>query len=145
MGSNDLIVSLSCQVILLSYGFNAKSTDVCHIKLPARWKWKCCSDFVFDSEALFDAKRNKVYQVLCSCFCPVLLNTRLCVRLRTSLGLQFRPHELAAGAIYLAAKFLKINLPQEGGKPWWTEFEVTPSILEGRQELRFLRPPSISW
>lgn len=51
-------------------------------------------------------------------------------RLRTSLGLQFKPHEVAAGAIYLAAKFLKISLPQQEGKPWWTEFQVTPAILE---------------
>lgn len=52
-------------------------------------------------------------------------------RLRTSLCLQFRPHQVAAGAIFLAANFLKIKLPSNGGKAWWQEFEVTPRELEG--------------
>ena len=37
-------------------------------------------------------------------------------RLRTSLCLQFKPHHIAAGAIFLAAKFLKVKLPSDGEK-----------------------------
>ncbi|XP_044468831.1 cyclin-T1-3-like [Mangifera indica] len=50
--------------------------------------------------------------------------------LRTSLCLQFRPHHVAAGAIFLAAKFLKVKLPSDGERMWWQEFEVTPHQLE---------------
>ena len=51
--------------------------------------------------------------------------------LRTSLCLQFKPHHIAAGAIFLAAKFLKVKLPNDGDKVWWQQFEVTPRQLEG--------------
>ncbi|KAI4371851.1 hypothetical protein MLD38_010151 [Melastoma candidum] len=50
--------------------------------------------------------------------------------LRTSLCLQFKPHHIAAGAIFLAAKFLKVKLPSDGEKAWWQEFDVTPRQLE---------------
>ncbi|XP_014509410.1 cyclin-T1-4 [Vigna radiata var. radiata] len=50
--------------------------------------------------------------------------------LRTSLCLQFKPHHIAAGAIFLAAKFLKVKLPSDGEKVWWQEFDVTPRQLE---------------
>jgi len=50
--------------------------------------------------------------------------------LRTSLCLQFKPHHIAAGAIFLAAKFLKVKLPSDGEKVWWQEFDVTPRHLE---------------
>ncbi|PIA55751.1 hypothetical protein AQUCO_00700222v1 [Aquilegia coerulea] len=50
--------------------------------------------------------------------------------LRTSLCLQFKPHHIAAGAIFLAAKFLKLKLPSEGEKVWWKEFDVTSRQLE---------------
>ncbi|XP_038697402.1 cyclin-T1-4-like isoform X2 [Tripterygium wilfordii] len=50
--------------------------------------------------------------------------------LRTSLCLQFKPHHIAAGAIFLAAKFLKVKLPSDGEKVWWQEFDVTPHQLE---------------
>jgi hypothetical protein len=52
-------------------------------------------------------------------------------RLRTSLCLQFKPHHIAAGAIFLAAKFLKVKLPSDGDKVWWQEFDVNPRQLEG--------------
>jgi hypothetical protein len=52
-------------------------------------------------------------------------------RLRTSLCLQFEPHDIAAGAIFLAAKFLKVKLPSDGDKIWWQDFDVTPRQLEG--------------
>ena len=51
--------------------------------------------------------------------------------LRTSSYLQFKPHHIAAGAIFLAAKFLKVKLPSDGEKVWWQEFDVTPRQLEG--------------
>ncbi|XP_022970821.1 cyclin-T1-3-like isoform X2 [Cucurbita maxima] len=50
--------------------------------------------------------------------------------LRTSLCLQFKPHHIAAGAVFLAAKFLKVKLPSDGEKVWWQEFDVTPRQLE---------------
>lgn len=50
--------------------------------------------------------------------------------LRTSLCLQFKPHHVAAGAIFLAAKFLKVKLPSDGERVWWQEFDVTPRQLE---------------
>jgi cyclin T len=56
---------------------------------------------------------------------------KMACRLRTSLCLQFKPHHIAAGAIFLAAKFLKVKLPSDGEKVWWQEFDVTPRQLEG--------------
>ena len=44
----------------------------------------------------------------------------------------------------MAAKFLKVNLPKDGDKVWWQQFEVTPRQLEGElsrslHPIRFLR------
>ncbi|XP_072987672.1 cyclin-T1-3-like [Typha latifolia] len=50
--------------------------------------------------------------------------------LRTSLCLQFKPHHIAAGAVFLAAKFLKVKLPSDGERVWWQEFDVNPRQLE---------------
>ncbi|CAL9117717.1 unnamed protein product [Musa textilis] len=50
--------------------------------------------------------------------------------LRTSLCLQYKPHHIAAGAVCLAAKFLKVKLPSDVEKGWWQEFDVTPRQLE---------------
>lgn len=58
--------------------------------------------------------------------------------LRTSLCLQFKPHHIAAGAIFLAAKFLKVNLPKDGDKVWWQQFDVTPRQLEGESHVLIL-------
>ncbi|KAL8093382.1 hypothetical protein AgCh_035307 [Apium graveolens] len=49
--------------------------------------------------------------------------------LRTSLCLQFKPHHIAAGAIFLAGKFLKVKLPSDG-LIWRQEFDVHPHQLE---------------
>ncbi|XP_019057357.1 PREDICTED: cyclin-T1-5 [Tarenaya hassleriana] len=57
--------------------------------------------------------------------------------LRTSLCLQFKPHHIAAGAIFLAAKFLKVKLPSDGEKLWWQEFDITPRQLEALVDLYF--------
>ncbi|KAF8388032.1 hypothetical protein HHK36_026698 [Tetracentron sinense] len=48
--------------------------------------------------------------------------------LRSSLWLQFKPHQIAAGAAYLAAKFLDFDLAYY--QSMWQEFQTTPSILQ---------------
>ncbi|KAM1829168.1 hypothetical protein ACFX1X_022383 [Malus domestica] len=48
--------------------------------------------------------------------------------LRSSLWLQFKPHHIAAGAAYLAAKFLNLDL--DSYKNIWQEFQATPDILQ---------------
>ncbi|KAG6764438.1 hypothetical protein POTOM_031907 [Populus tomentosa] len=48
--------------------------------------------------------------------------------LRSSLWLQFKPHHIAAGAAYLAAKFLNFDLAFH--QNIWREFETTPAILQ---------------
>ncbi|GAV74796.1 Cyclin_N domain-containing protein [Cephalotus follicularis] len=48
--------------------------------------------------------------------------------LRSSLWLQFKPHHIAAGAAYLAANFLNMNLASY--ENLWQEFETTPAILQ---------------
>ncbi|KAF9618835.1 hypothetical protein IFM89_002703 [Coptis chinensis] len=49
-------------------------------------------------------------------------------RLRSSLWLQFKPHHIAAGAAYLAAKILNFDLATHHGM--WQEFQTTPSICQ---------------
>ncbi|CAI5520491.1 unnamed protein product, partial [Closterium sp. Naga37s-1] len=49
--------------------------------------------------------------------------------LRTSLCLQVRAEQFAAGAISLAAKFLRVKLPGDSDSPWWADFNVTPKLL----------------
>lgn len=49
----------------------------------------------------------------------------------TTLCLQYKPHYIAAGSLFLAAKFHKVKLPTEkGGKVWWLEFDISPKQLE---------------
>ncbi|XP_022772710.1 cyclin-T1-3-like [Durio zibethinus] len=50
--------------------------------------------------------------------------------LRTTLCLQYKPHYIAAGSMYLAAKFQKVKLPMEKGKVWWLEFDISPNQLQ---------------
>ncbi|KAK4434014.1 Cyclin-T1-5 [Sesamum alatum] len=47
--------------------------------------------------------------------------------LRTSLWLQFKPHQIAAGAAYLAAKILNMNL--HSCHKVWHEFQTPPYVL----------------
>lgn len=56
-------------------------------------------------------------------------NSILFFRLRSSLWLQFKPHHIAAGAAFLAAQFLNLDLAYYQGI--WHEFQTTPSILQG--------------
>ncbi len=58
-------------------------------------------------------------------FCFILF-----CRLRSSLWLQFKPHHIAAGAAYLAANFLNLDLASYQNV--WHEFDATPAILHGR-------------
>ncbi|KAM1301399.1 hypothetical protein ACFX2H_012440 [Malus domestica] len=60
----------------------------------------------------------KIFYLTC-CFCSWL---------RSSLWLQFKPHHIAAGAAYLAAKFLNLDL--DSYKNIWQEFQATPDILQ---------------
>jgi hypothetical protein len=46
------------------------------------------------------------------------------------LVVQFKPHYIAAGSLYLAAKFNNFRLPSDG-KVWWHEFDVAPKQLQG--------------
>ncbi|XP_010275580.1 PREDICTED: cyclin-T1-3-like [Nelumbo nucifera] len=48
----------------------------------------------------------------------------------TTLCLQYKVHYIAAGSMFLAAKFSKVKLPSEKGKVWWLEFDVSPQRLE---------------
>ncbi|PIN13932.1 CDK9 kinase-activating protein cyclin T [Handroanthus impetiginosus] len=48
--------------------------------------------------------------------------------LRSSLWLQFKPHQIAAGAAYLAAKFLNMNLAS--CHYVWHEFHTPPFVLK---------------
>jgi hypothetical protein len=57
------------------------------------------------------------------------LLTVLFYRLRSSLWLQFKPHHIAAGAAYLAAKFLNLDLSSY--QNIWQEFQTTPAIVQG--------------
>lgn len=50
--------------------------------------------------------------------------------LRTSLCLQHKPHYIAAGSLFLAAKVKNVKLPTAKGKAWWMEFDVSPKQLE---------------
>ncbi|KAL0457241.1 UNVERIFIED_CONTAM: Cyclin-T1-4 [Sesamum latifolium] len=58
--------------------------------------------------------------------------------LRSSLWLQFKPHQIAAGAAYLAAKFLNMNLASCHNV--WHEFHTPPSVLKGESLLRTFEP-----
>lgn len=52
-------------------------------------------------------------------------------RLSTTLCLQYKPHYIAAGSLFLAAKFNKLKLSTEKGRVWWLQFDVSPKVLEG--------------
>lgn len=48
---------------------------------------------------------------------------------RTTLCLQFKPHQVASAAIYLTASMINVPLPQ-GDTPWWMTFNVDPEDIE---------------
>ncbi|CAI9777850.1 unnamed protein product [Fraxinus pennsylvanica] len=49
---------------------------------------------------------------------------------RTTLCLQYKPHYIAAGSLYLAVKFQKMKMPSENGNMWWMQFDISPKKLE---------------
>ncbi|KAJ6840910.1 uncharacterized protein M6B38_119310 [Iris pallida] len=49
--------------------------------------------------------------------------------LRTTLCLQYKPHYIAAGSLYLACKLYNVKLPTGRSHAWWHEFEVMPQQL----------------
>ncbi|KAH7428706.1 hypothetical protein KP509_09G013400 [Ceratopteris richardii] len=50
--------------------------------------------------------------------------------LRSSLWLQFKPNHIAAGAAFLAARTMNMNLLMSGGSEWWQDFQTSPVILD---------------
>ncbi|XP_042425563.1 cyclin-T1-2-like [Zingiber officinale] len=57
----------------------------------------------------------------------------------TTLYVQYKPHYIAAGSLFLAAKLHNVKLPSERGYVWWHEFDIIPRQLEGViQEMRQL-------
>ena len=58
-----------------------------------------------------------------------ILKLDISCRLRSSLWLQFKPHQIAAGAAYLAARYLNMDLASY--QNIWMEFQTPPFILEG--------------
>lgn len=53
-------------------------------------------------------------------------------RLRTTLCLQYKPHYIAAGSIFLAATALEsMELLTKKKNFWWLEFEISPKQLKG--------------
>lgn len=51
--------------------------------------------------------------------------------LRTTLCLQYKPHYIAAGCVFLAATVMKnVELLTKKNKFWWLEFEVSPKQLK---------------
>lgn len=50
--------------------------------------------------------------------------------LRTTLCLQYEPHYIAAGSLYLAAEYQNVKLRTEKGRVWWQEFDVSVKLLE---------------
>ncbi|KAL0414559.1 UNVERIFIED_CONTAM: Cyclin-T1-4 [Sesamum radiatum] len=65
---------------------------------------------------------------------PSLVPLAEVLKLRSSLWLQFKPHQIAAGAAYLAAKFLNMNLASCHNV--WHEFHTPPSVLKGMVLMR---------
>lgn len=76
-----------------------------------------------------------VFFLVKSPFCFISLDLTLwCFvyfRLRSTLCLQYKPHYIAAGSLFLAAKFHNVKLPSGRGYAWWNEFDVNPRQLEG--------------
>jgi hypothetical protein len=56
----------------------------------------------------------------------------------TSICLQHKPNEIATAAIYLAAKFLQLEIPDGEEKEWWMVFGANFSNVEGSKILNIL-------
>eukprot|EP01102_Stenamoeba_stenopodia_P012329 TRINITY_DN3876_c0_g1_i2.p1 TRINITY_DN3876_c0_g1~~TRINITY_DN3876_c0_g1_i2.p1 ORF type:complete len:182 (-),score=17.09 TRINITY_DN3876_c0_g1_i2:304-849(-) len=62
----------------------------------------------------------------------------------TTLSLELPPHALAAGAIYMAARLLKVTLPSSMSRPWWVVFDCDLEQLQGIYEPHRMFSPSNS-
>ncbi|XP_024368403.1 uncharacterized protein [Physcomitrium patens] len=133
------------EVIMFSYEIRFKKDPVAVQKIRQKDVYEEQKELVLGGERLllttlgFDLNVHHPYKPLVAAIkkFKVAQNTLAQVAwnfvndgLRTSLCLQFKPHHIAAGAIFLAAKFLKVNLPKDGDKVWWQQFDVTPRQLE---------------
>ncbi|KAJ0962570.1 hypothetical protein J5N97_027692 [Dioscorea zingiberensis] len=49
--------------------------------------------------------------------------------LKTTLCLQYKPHYIAAGSLFIAAKIHNVKLPSGKDYVWWNEFDVAPKQL----------------
>ncbi|KAF0925030.1 hypothetical protein E2562_015338 [Oryza meyeriana var. granulata] len=63
----------------------------------------------------------------------------------TTLVVQFKPHYIAAGSLYLAAKFNNVRLPSENGKikVWWHVFDVAPKQLQANDRAIYGKKPML--
>ncbi|WMV47697.1 hypothetical protein MTR67_041082 [Solanum verrucosum] len=57
--------------------------------------------------------------------------------LRSSLWLQFKPYQIAAGAAYLASKFLNMDFASHHSV--WKEFQTPPNVLRVKHSFMELR------
>lgn len=94
------------------------------------WRWR---DVILFNEELvlealcFDLSVDHPYKPLLSFVRQFNLSKKLAQTswafvndsLRTTLCVQYRPHVIAAAAMYVAAKFTSETLPQADGKAWW--------------------------
>lgn len=91
----------------------------------------CCRRMVWLIYFLYLKGHSRFRYLICSCF----LIFSYC-RLRSSLWLQFKPHHIAAGAAFLAARFLNFDLSYY--QNIWHEFKTTPPVLQGMKIWRIL-------
>lgn len=83
----------------------------------------------FSSEREGGVFRREACIALLLCSFIYFIKTWKDCRLRSSLWLQFKPNHIAAGAAFLAARGLNMDL-SNGGFGWWQDFQTTPAILD---------------
>ncbi|KAI3459376.1 hypothetical protein Pfo_016039 [Paulownia fortunei] len=131
---ND-VLRVSCEI------FHEQEFAVLSYMLPIDW-FEQYRERIIEAEQLilttlnFELSVQHPYESLTSTLQKlgfsqsVLVNLALSLvseGLRSSLWLQFKPHQIAAGAAYLAAKFLNMNLASCHNV--WHEFHTPPSVL----------------
>lgn len=139
-------------VLIVSYEICHKN-DLAnfHYSLPIDW-FEQYKQQVLQAEQLllttldFELTVQHPYNPLMSVFNKIGLTQTVLVHvawnlvsegLRSSLCLQFKPQHIAAGAAFLAANFLNVDL--SSNQTMWQEFQTTPTILQDVvQQLREL-------
>jgi hypothetical protein len=61
----------------------------------------------------------------------------LATSLQTTLLLQHQPKYIAYSAIYLAAKFIDIQLPNEDGRPWYENDAIPTHAIQGELAIAY--------